>query len=75
MQGKLAGPRALLTTAEVDEVLAHAAGGRIRWGVVVVDAAGDDRAPVILEEQTNEDWLAGTIPAVLQVTNGTVTGA
>ena len=35
MQDKLGGPRAALTEAEVDEVLLHAAGGRIRWGVDV----------------------------------------
>lgn len=75
MLAKLGGPRSGLTEAEVDEVLLHAAGGRMRWGLVVVDSAGDDRAPIVLEEKTNEDWNAGIIPAVLQVTNGTVRGA
>lgn len=74
MQAKLGGPRAALTGAEVDEVLAHTAGARIRWGLVVEDANGDPRGPVVLSESTDEDWLAGSLGAGLVVVNGTVTG-
>ena len=74
MQDKLGGPRAGLTEAEIDEVLLHAAGGRIRWGVVILDSNGDERGPVVLEEDTNEDWNAGTLDAGMVVRNGAVTG-
>lgn len=75
MQAKLGGPRAALTEAEVDEVLLHEAGGRIRWGVAIEDSNGDPRGPVVLSESTDEDWNAGTLDSGLVVQNGTVTGS
>jgi hypothetical protein len=75
MQAKLGGPRSTLTEAEVDEVLSHSYGARIRWGLVVEDAAGNPRGPVVLHESTDEDWNAGTLDAGLVVQNGTVTGS
>ena len=75
MQTKLGGPRSALTTAEVDEVLLHAAGARIRWGVVILDSAGNPRGPVVLNESTDEDWEAGVLAAGLLVLGGSVTGS
>ena len=74
MQTKLGGPRSALTTAEVDEVLLHAAGARVRWGVVILDSAGNPRGPVLLNESTDEDWVAGVLAAGLLVLGGSVTG-
>ena len=74
MQAKLGGPRSALTTAEVDEVLLHAAGARVRWGVVILDSAGNPRGPVVLNESTDEDWEAGVLAAGLLVLGGSVTG-
>ncbi len=74
MQAKTGGPRAALSDADIEEVLSHASGARIRWGVVVIDANGNERGQAVLNETTNEDWEAGTLDSGLVVVNGTVTG-
>ena len=74
MQDKLGGPRSGNTIAEVDEVLLHAVGGRIRAGVDFEDSSGDLRGPVRLYETTDTDWNAGTVGSGLTVAQGSVTG-
>jgi len=72
MQAKLGGPRSGLTTGEVDEVLLHAAGGRVRWGVDY-EVSGTARGPVVLDERSQADWEAGTMGVLLTGAGGFLT--
>lgn len=73
MQGKTDPPRDDLSVAEVEEILSHAVGARIRWGLEIRDSNGQTRAPVVIEEDTDEDWNDGTLDAGLTVQDGYIT--